>query len=691
MRASSGSPRARRWRVPAWVRLVASLVLAGSSGELLAAEPAHAVVARIRALESLGRAKPAEAAEQLERLLGETREHSPERLELLTVKGLALADASQRDAALAVAARLDAWGSLAGEPASRDAATAALLVRASAEAHGGNNLQRADALLAAATRRLPSTMSPHDRYRFVAMDGYIKDHAGRLEEAVRLNHEAMALADRGEELWRQSEARTALAYSYYGAKQMERARRFSLEAIAIAEGALDWVALGRAQNTAGIVLDGLGDQEGERRSFDLAIEYAVRAGAKRDEVRYRANLADFFLQKSDYKTALAHAERALPLARELKDANSEMVALANMGLAHISMQRFDQGKRLVHEAIAIDERRGATTSVADTYRELGSYLEKAGDLRGAVSAYHVYRKLAAGISQKDQQQAILTIQEQYDADRRASSLALLQREQGIKNEQLRHRAQQQQLWWLLAAVFVVSFGIVALLYRRVRRTNGLLATSNERLQLLGEQDPLTGLSNRRHFQTLVQQFAVDGMIRGTVFLIDIDHFKNINDLYGHGVGDVVLQEVSERLRAILRDGDLIVRWGGEEFLVVVPSLASEQVDALAVRMLGAIHAVPVEVHPHRIVVSASIGFATFPIGPASLSVHWERALNLVDTAMYLAKAHGRNRAYGVKLKRAADDAAIAAITRSLEAAWQDGDVVLTLLRGRVEEEQGVAA
>ena len=85
---------------------------------------------------------------------------------------------------------------------------------------------------------------------------------------------------------------------------------------------------------------------------------------------------------------------------------------------------------------------------------------------------------------------------------------------------------------------------------------------------------------------------------------------------------------------------------------------------------------------HHIAVTGSIGYATFPLGPSALRVSWERAINLVDTAMYLAKAHGRNRAYGVRLLRACDEAALEAITRSLESAWREGQVALTLLQGR---------
>jgi diguanylate cyclase (GGDEF)-like protein len=198
-------------------------------------------------------------------------------------------------------------------------------------------------------------------------------------------------------------------------------------------------------------------------------------------------------------------------------------------------------------------------------------------------------------------------------------------------------------------------------------------------------DSLTGLHNRRSFdEHLPRSVARAQRVEESLCLlmIDIDHFKHLNDRHGHSTGDAVLVDVARRLRETLREEDLIVRWGGEEFLVIVQALAPEQVDALAQRMLGALESAPVVAGTQRIAVTASIGFATFPIGPGSLRVPWERAINLVDTAMYLAKAHGRNRAYGVRLLQACDETALDAITHSLESAWRGGQVALTLLQGR---------
>jgi diguanylate cyclase (GGDEF)-like protein len=661
------------WRAFGWLLIAACLL-----GPLAArAQKPEQVDELIRALESKGRALPNQAAAELDALRPSTAELSPQRLELLTVQGLMLAVAWQADAAERAAAQLDAWGR---EQQAALPSAAAVLIRASASARNGN-FPRADTTLQQAMTTLPAELTPLQRYRFVHALGYIKEESGKLEDAVRLNHEALALADKLDEPWRQAEARTALAGSYYQAHQLERARLLAQEAVLIAEKAQDWVALGRGHNTVAIVLDELGDRQGQRRSFEQAIVCARRAGSKLDEVRFLANLADFFLKTGDYKTALSTAESALPIARELNDLSSEMVALANMGLSHISMRHWDIGKRYVREAMAIDERRGSITSVSDLHREVGEYLEKGGDLAGAVAEYHQHRRMAATILQRDQQKAILAMQEQYDADRRKRELMLLNRENQIKNEQLRRGDLQLRLWGLLSVVFVLSFAVVALLYQRVRRTNRLLSSSNEQLKVQSERDPLTGLANRRHFQEVMRQVAADGKLSGAVYLLDIDHFKRINDQHGHSAGDAVLIEVARRLRETLREQDLIVRWGGEEFLVVTQALANDQVETLARRMLATLNHLPVVTGAGRVAVSASIGFATFPIGPSGLRVSWERAINLVDTAMYLAKAHGRNRAYGVRLLHDSDESSLESITHSLEAAWRDGRVELTLLQG----------
>jgi predicted signal transduction protein with EAL and GGDEF domain len=124
-----------------------------------------------------------------------------------------------------------------------------------------------------------------------------------------------------------------------------------------------------------------------------------------------------------------------------------------------------------------------------------------------------------------------------------------------------------------------------------------------------------------------------------------------------------------------------VRWGGEEFLIVVPERDAEAARLLAQRLLDIVGQEPVLHGDKRVAVSASIGFASFPLGPHGLALTWERAIDLVDTAMYVAKAHGRNRAYGVQGVGSSNEAELLQLMPRLEAAWQEGRAEVVTLHG----------
>jgi diguanylate cyclase (GGDEF)-like protein len=360
---------------------------------------------------------------------------------------------------------------------------------------------------------------------------------------------------------------------------------------------------------------------------------------------------------------------------------TESLARANSGIAKIGLKRVAEGKRDVLASIAFDEKRGANSSAAGTWQELGSYLERAGDLEAAVHAYHQHRKLIDVVLRDDTRKAVLESQAVYDDERRAKDIELLNRDMSLKAEQLRERDLRLKLWAALGGCVLLSGLLLGLAYQRIRKTNLALASSNAALRVQGERDPLTGLSNRRHFQAAIKRLADQGKLSGTVFLIDIDHFKRINDSHGHAAGDSVLVEIAQRLRGALRDEDLVVRWGGEEFLIVVDTRDAAFAGNLAQRLLDSIGGAAVVHGAQSIPITASIGFASFPVAPQSLALSWERAIDLVDTVMYMAKAHGRNKAYGIQAIAAEDEASLLLLAARMEAAWHEGSIKLLALQG----------
>ncbi|PWS36503.1 PleD family two-component system response regulator [Falsiroseomonas bella] len=171
--------------------------------------------------------------------------------------------------------------------------------------------------------------------------------------------------------------------------------------------------------------------------------------------------------------------------------------------------------------------------------------------------------------------------------------------------------------------------------RRKRYQERLRAELDRSLEL-AVTDPLTGLRNRRYVRR-----HLDAVLRGTgaaVLLLDVDHFKRVNDTYGHAAGDLVLREVAERVRAHLRAADVVARYGGEEFMVVMSGASTEDACLVAERLRGAIASSPVLVDGHSLSVTASVGVASGGAGAACDDV-----IGAADAALYRAKNNGRNR------------------------------------------------
>ncbi len=546
---------------------------------------------------------------------------------------------------------------------------------------------RADRQLAEAADQLPASASDSLRMTLLTQRLRAKRALDRVDEALALSQQAVLVADHGAEAWQRAESRVQLAYALGRARQTQQALKAAQAAQDIARGAGDLLAEAQADLARAQLMTDLGREDEDLAATREAIRLAREAGDKRMAVLGLANLSDHYLQIHDYATALTVASEALPLAREVNNTDGESVALANSGVAMIPLGRHKEGMARVREALAIAERAGDMSFMADIQHDLGDALEHAGRLGEAWTAYRDYRRLADESFHRDQQQAVLELEESFDAELRRNALAMLRTETTFKEAQLVRHDLRMRFWAIVATLGVLLLLVVLELLRRVRRSNRQLQSTNDRLQQASESDPLTGLANRRHFRALMQQLADAGTrFSGALILIDLDHFKSINDDHGHAAGDAVLVEVSRRLRQILREPDLAVRWGGEEFLLVLRTLPAARIHALAERLLEVIGSEPVRAGRLDIAVTASIGFASFPFDGEEHALGWERAIDLVDQAMYCAKAQGRNRACGVVSMSAAATLPGAGGPEALLGAWRGGDVELSQVVGPVQRE-----
>ncbi|MCR6652747.1 MAG: GGDEF domain-containing protein [Cellvibrionaceae bacterium] len=213
-----------------------------------------------------------------------------------------------------------------------------------------------------------------------------------------------------------------------------------------------------------------------------------------------------------------------------------------------------------------------------------------------------------------------------------------------------------RIWWAIGSL--LYFIVTGLLYNFFRlriqlkehhdEMFGLLkklqeaGTESAHFKRLSMYDPLTGLLNRRAALDLVDQFAQHNSLTGTALVVmDIDHFKQVNDSHGHEIGDEVLKRVSAVVQHAVREGDAAVRWGGEEIVVICPKTNADGAVRVAEKLRAEIKHLAFSVP--GLTITASFGVANIRHGES-----FSQALGRADEALYEAKKNGRDQVRGHK-------------------------------------------
>ena len=511
------------------------------------------------------------------------------------------------------------------------------------------------------------------------------------EQSVESMRAAAALALRAGDDWRRALALGDLAIALaesgkaeaarQALEQAQRAARPLEDAALLAQLRLDEVQLPREDRYGA----------GRRRLLEESLGLARAAANQPVEIMALGFLSDHDVKAGKPSSALVWIDAALPMVRQRGMRRVEAILTNNAGLAHIALGRPAEGRAEMERAITLKRALGARLDEVHTLREYGEAFLAAGDARTALALYHRERALSRDIDQADRERALQDLTSRYDTELRQRRIELLQSENALKTAELGNRELRERVWAIGVATLTLAAALAALLYWRVREANRELSRSQVSLRRQSERDPLTGLANRRHFHALMQQRAREGGVlrgyEGALLLLDIDHFKAINDRHGHAGGDAVLTEVARRLALAVREEDLLARWGGEEFLVATRKLSPTQLSALAERLLHAVGDAPVELPGSGALLrlTASIGHASLPLpgrgATPARPIGWERGLKLADAALFLAKRQGRNRAVALVDLRSDDEASVRAIESDLEAAVAEGHVTVSTLLG----------
>ncbi|MDP3572858.1 MAG: diguanylate cyclase [Archangium sp.] len=353
-----------------------------------------------------------------------------------------------------------------------------------------------------------------------------------------------------------------------------------------------------------------------------------------DKVNGLESGADDFLTKTVSDAELVARVRSLVTIRRLRQ-QSEARATAATMLAerHAPTDRVEPHLYVVHDDPEVREQllsvcrndRELAPQTTDVAAELAHLTRVAPDLvlisfqRALEGALPLSEMMLEWASPP----AILVLDPQPSADRRIAAY-----QQGAEDYIVQGTPEQE-----------IAARVASALRRRQRYRS--VESARDRALEAAITDQLTGLYNRGYFDEVLRGECKRALRYGqpaAVVLLDIDHFKQVNDTWGHGAGDGVLREVSRRVTRTIRSSDLAARYGGEEFIFLLPSTNAADAQIVADRLRVALEESPFEVGTERILVTASLGMSVTTTDGTDA----RRLIELADEALYAAKRGGRN-------------------------------------------------
>jgi diguanylate cyclase (GGDEF)-like protein len=465
-------------------------------------------------------------------------------------------------------------------------------------------------------------------------------------EALRLQREAGDLSGEGDSL-------NLMGNVHYSAGNLLEALEHYSASLRVEESLGAKLGVSHCLNNIGNIHGQLGDFQRALEFHTRAVSYKRDLGDRAGEAIGLTNVGSSYEQLGDFPRALACYQEALDLARSVGERSTEIDALRNMGDVHQKLGdrvralscyregigiayefgapllevecRIGAGRVLtvldrtgeatsdLEDALALAERVESKMLVYEAHLALSEAREASGDVAEALRHFKEYHRIEDEVFNTETErriQAVIAHAEIEQSQREAELLRVRNDELIAANDEKAH---------LL----------------------GVLRSQAEELDRLSREDSLTGLFNRRHIDMALAMEWERACRFGrdlSVIILDIDHFKQVNDELSHAAGDRVLAEVSRILHGATRGVDVVGRWGGEEFVLVLVETPAERAAVLAEKLRESI-----ELHDWSVVGPALRVTASFGVADNRGAESPDGLLATADARLYTAKRAGRNR------------------------------------------------
>jgi diguanylate cyclase (GGDEF)-like protein len=384
------------------------------------------------------------------------------------------------------------------------------------------------------------------------------------------------------------------------------------------------------QHNMGRALENLQRWDDAQQAFQSVLGLSRELGFVRGEAYALRGLASVHNARGAPAEALSLLAQAERLQRRVPDVRLRGQIALQQGIALRQLQRPGESLAALKEAVAVFRDFEALSERASAHDELATTLANLGDWAGAYEQQAQAKAAAVQLLKRQLDERFATLKIEYDIAAKDQEMRLLERERAatqrsLEQEQLAGRFRTAAI--VLAGLLLAFVGNVAWRHRRASHAMHKLAMTDE----------LTGLPNRRDVLTRLDRLLQRPQDGCALLIVDLDHFKPINDTHGHLVGDHILRAVADVLRDTGRDPVALGRLGGEEFVVLLPGAGAEAACAVAERLRGQVASLDVSRWLPDRGVTISIGVTVANLGDSASSM-----LRRADEALYAAKDGGRN-------------------------------------------------
>lgn len=442
---------------------------------------------------------------------------------------------------------------------------------------------------------------------------------------------------------------------YFDLRDWKRSREILEEALTLSEqfGITDNIC-SCLTNLGNIHME-LGEYTLAQARFSRCLALSRKTGNLWNEANMLNSLGEVLIRMGKPGEAEYLLRQSEKLSRKIQDEWGLALNFSNLALCMSQIGKRDEALTYSRKSTAMSNRLAIPELQVQVLLDQSRVLENFGLYSEAFSLYRKYSDVMRDRTTSSSSRVVSETRYRFDSELREKTLEILRREKSLQEATLsRNKARNHALLALLAGIAALVVAVVFQIHtrsrhmKRIGEKNQELEEARRRLEELAITDPLTGLLNRRGIEErIVRETARADGNQGPlgVLLADVDHFKKINDNFGHEAGDRVLAEIGKRAGDLLRGQDLLGRLGGEEFLWLLPATDLEGAIRAAERFRVSLTREPIESGGLSLTFTLTFGVAVYEAGDS-----FQDVLKLADDALYRGKGEGRNRVVSAQMR-----------------------------------------